>query len=122
MKWFIYLFSIVWVASGGFIILYTDLSKDLMRSAFERMGRVPMAASAAVIGLLLILSARGSHNAGFIAVIGLLAIAKGGVFFINPNQLYEKTLRWWLVDADDQTLRLAGIITLILGTALFSWA
>jgi len=122
MKWFIYLFSIAWIASGGFLILYTDRYREVMGKVTGRMGRVPMAVTAAVIGLLLVLSARGSLNAGVIVVIGILAMAKGVVFFLNPNRIFEKTLRWWLEDAADQTYRLAGIIALILGTALLSWA
>lgn len=122
MKWFIYLFSMVWIAAGGFMILYTDQCRDIMEKAFTRMGRVPMAVTAAVIGLLLVLSARGSANAGVIFIIGLLAIGKGVVFFWNPKQIYEKTLQWWLTDAADQTYRLAGIIIVVLGTALISWA
>lgn len=122
MKWFIYLFSIAWIASGGFLILNTDQYREVMGKVTERMGRVPMAVTAAVIGLLLVLSARGSLNAGVIVVIGILAMAKGVVFFLNPNRIFEKTLRWWLEDAADQTYRLAGIIALILGTALLSWA
>jgi len=122
MKWFIYLFSVVWIASGGFLILHTDRCRELMGKAFERMGRVPMAVTAAIIGLLLVLSARSSLNTGVIVLIGILAMAKGVVFFLNPNQIFEKTRRWWLEDAADPTYRLAGIITLILGTALFSWA
>lgn len=122
MKWFIYLFSTLWIASGGFLILYTDQYREVMGKVTERMGRVPMSLTAAVIGLLLLLSARGSLNAGVIVVIGILAMAKGVVFFLNPNRIFEKTLQWWLEDAADQTYRLAGIIALILGTALFSWA
>jgi uncharacterized protein YjeT (DUF2065 family) len=121
MKWFIYLFSMVWIAAGGFLILYTDQCRDIMGKAFARMGRVPMAVTAAVIGLLLVLSAGGSANAGVILVIGLLAIGKGVAFFWNPNQIYEKTLGWWLTAAADQTYRLAGIIVVVLGTALISW-
>jgi uncharacterized protein YjeT (DUF2065 family) len=122
MKWFIYLFSMVWIAAGGFLILYTDQCRDIMEKAFARMGRVPMAVTAAVIGLLLVLAARGSANAGVIFIIGLLAIGKGVVFFWNPKQIYEKTLQWWLTDVADQTYRLAGIIIVVLGTALISWA
>jgi uncharacterized protein YjeT (DUF2065 family) len=122
MKWFIYLFSILWIASGGIFILYTEQYRELMGKICGRMGRVPMAATAVVIGLLLVLSARGSLNTGVIVLIGILAIAKGVVFFLNPNGIFEKTLRWWLEDATDQTYRLTGIITLILGTALLSWA
>ena len=122
MKWFIYLFSIVWIASGGFLILYTRQCRETMAQWFERIGRVPMAVAAAVIGLLLVLSARGSLNAGVIVLIGLLAMLKGALFFFNPSGLFEKTLRWWLEQAADQTYRLAGMIALVLGTALFSWA
>jgi hypothetical protein len=122
MKWFIYLFSMVWIAAGGFLILYTDQCRGIMGKAFARMGRVPMAVTAAVIGLLLVLSARGSANPAVIVVIGLLAIGKGVAFFWNPHQIYEKTLGWWLTDAADQTYRLAGIIIVVLGTALISWA
>ncbi len=122
MKWFIYLFSTVWVACGVFLILYTDQCRELIGKAFQRMGRVPMAVTAAAIGILLVIAARGSLHAGVIVLIGLLAVAKGAVFFWNPNRLYEKTLGWWLEEAADQTYRLAGIITLVLGTALLSWA
>ena len=122
MKWFIYLFSIAWIASGGYMILYTRQSREMTAKIFERLGRIPMALTAGIIGLLLVMSARGALNAGVIALIGLLAILKGVLFFWNPNQLYEKTIRWWQDQAADQTYRLAGIITLILGTALFSWA
>ena len=121
MKWFIVLISIVWIASGGFLILYTDRCRDLMTKAIDRMGRVPMAAAASAVGILLLLSARSSANPGVVVFLGLLALAKGGAFFWNPSNLFDKTRQWWLESATDQTYRLAGIIILILGTALISW-
>jgi hypothetical protein len=122
MTWFIYLFSTVWIACGVFLILYTEQSRETMEKALGRMGRLPAAATAGIIGLLLIIAARGSHNSAVIMLIGLLAMAKGAVFFWNPNDLYAKTLKWWLEEAADQTFRLTGIIAIVLGTALFSWA
>ncbi|MGD9332861.1 MAG: hypothetical protein PVJ53_16225 [Desulfobacterales bacterium] len=122
MTWFIYLFSIAWIAAGSFLILYTHHSRETMARWFAKIGRVPMSAAAAVIGILLVWAARGSPNAGVIVLIGLLAILKGALFFFNPHQLFEKTLHWWLEQAPNQTYRLAGIITIVLGTALFSWA
>ena len=121
MKWFIILFSIVWIACGGFLILYTDRCRGFAAKGIERLGRVPLASAALLIGILLLLSARGSLNPAVIVVLGLLAIGKGGLFIWNPNRLFEKTCRWWLDQADDRTYRLAGIITLVLGTALISW-
>jgi len=122
MTWFIYLFSTVWIACGVFLILYTEQCRETIGKAMERFGRVPAAATAAVIGLLLVISARGSLNAGVIVFIGLLAMVKGAVFFWNPSNLYDKTIHWWLKEATDQTFRLTGIITIVLGTALLSWA
>jgi len=121
MKWFIVLFSIAWIASGGFLILYTDRCREMLAKAFERPGRLPMAAAAAVVGILLLLSARSTINPGVVVFLGLLALAKGGVFFWNPSGLFDKTRQWWLERATDQIYRLAGMIILILGTALISW-
>ena len=121
MKGFIVLFSVLWIASGGFLILYTDRCRELMAKGIEQVGRVPMAVTAAVVGVLLLLSARGSHNATVIFILGLLAIAKGALFFWNPNRIFESTRQWWLEKAADQTYRLAGMIVLVLGTALISW-
>jgi len=121
MKWFIVLFSVVWIASGGFLILYTERCREALGQLFERMGRVPMAATAAVIGALLLLSARSSVHAGPIVLLGLLALAKGALFFWNPNRLFDKLRPWWLEQATDQTYRLAGMVILILGTAMISW-
>jgi hypothetical protein len=121
MEWFIVLISIVWIAAGGFLILYTERCRDLMVKVFAQMGRVPMAVAAALVGILLLLSARSSVNPGVVVFLGLIALAKGGVFFWNPNDLFDKTRQWWLESATDQTYRLTGTISLILGTALISW-
>jgi len=121
MKWFIVLISIAWIASGGFLILYTDRCREKLSKVFERAGRMPMAAAAAVVGILLLFSARSTMNPGVIVFLGLLALAKGGIFFWNPNGLFDRTRQWWLERATDQTFRLAGIITIVLGTALISW-
>lgn len=121
MKWFIVLFSVVWIAAGGFLILYTDRCRETLGHIFERMGRIPMAAAAALTGVLFLLSARSTVHAGAVTLLGILALAKGGLFFWNPHRLFDRLRRWWLEQATDQTYRLAGMVTLILGTALISW-
>ena len=121
MKWFIVLISIAWIASGGGVILYTERCRDMLAKVLERMGRVPMATAAAVVGILLLISARSAVNSGVIVFLGLLALAKGAIFFWNPSNLFDKTRQWWLERTSDQTYRLVGIILLILGTALISW-
>lgn len=122
MEWIVWLISLIWIAYGSLAILYTAQTRETAGKLVNRMGRVPLAATAAVIGVLLIVASRGSLQAGFIVALGLLALAKGIVFLWNPNGIYEKAVQWSLEQASDQTYRFMGIITLILGTALLSWS
>ncbi len=122
MEWIIWLISLVWIVCGSLAILYTSQMRDAAGKLMARAGRVPLGAAAALIGVLLIVASRGSLQAGFIAALGLLALVKGIVFLWNPKAIYEKTVQWSLAEASDQTYRFMGIVILILGTALFSWA
>ena len=122
MEWIIRLISLAWIACGCLAILYTAQTREGAGKLMTRMGRVPAGASAAMIGVLLIAASSNSLQAAFIFAIGLLALAKGIVFLWNPGGVYEKAVQWTLVTASDQTYRFAGIVTLILGTALLSWA
>jgi uncharacterized protein YjeT (DUF2065 family) len=67
------------------------------------------------------LAASHARNAGFIRLLGLIGVAKAGFIFANPQGLYEQVNNWLLNSASDQTFRLFGIISLILGTAIMSW-
>jgi hypothetical protein len=122
MEWIIWLVSLSWIAFGCLAILYTAQTREKAGQVMVRIGRVPGSVTALVIGGLLVVASRDSLQAGFILAIGLLALVKGGVFLWNPAGIYEKTIQWSLETASDQTYRFMGIITLILGTALFSWA
>jgi uncharacterized protein YjeT (DUF2065 family) len=73
------------------------------------------------VGALLLLSAGASQNFWFVVLLAVLAAAKGLLFFLNPRGLFAKIRQWYLHQADDQTYRMAGIILLVLGTAVFSW-
>ncbi len=122
MEWIIWLISLVWIASGCLAILHTAPTRETTGKLLSRAGRIPLGATAAIIGVVLMMAARGSLQAGFIVALGLLALIKGIVFLWNPRGVYERTTQWYLVEASDQTCRFLGIIALILGTALLSWA
>ena len=122
MEWIIWLISLVWIAAGCLAILHTAQTRERTGKLLTRAGRIPMGAAAAIIGVVLMIASRGSLQAGFIVTLGVLAIIKGVVFLWNPGGVYERTTQWYLVEASDQTCRFLGIIALILGTALLSWA
>jgi len=122
MAWVLYFISVLWIALGCLLILYTEQTTAQGKEIVERFGRVPSAITAAVAGVLLIAAAFSGRNTTVVVIIGLLALGKGVVLFVNPGEIYEKSLAWWFEQASEQTYRFTGIVLLILGTAILSWA
>ena len=121
MTWILYAASVLWIAAGAYGILYTDRWRALMRRLLENTGRRLLEAATGVGGLLLLLAASTSRVPAVVDVIGVLAIAKAVLLYLNPAGVFEKSRRWYLDELTDQAHRLLGIVSLILGTALLSW-
>ncbi|MGD8367933.1 MAG: hypothetical protein PVG78_09840 [Desulfobacterales bacterium] len=121
MAWFLYLYSFLLVAGGAFFILYTSETRRYAGELLEGGSQKLIAVAAAVIGVLLMISAPSTRMLGFVVFLGILAAVKGAVIWFNPRGFYEKFRDWFLNAASDQTFRLFGIIWLIIGTAMFSW-
>ncbi len=121
MKWFLYGISLVWIAMGSWIILYTSGHRNAMKSMTRGADRKILSILPAVLGVLLLISASVSHHAWFLRVIGILGVIKGGVIFFNPKNLYDDLTKWYLDSVSDQTYRFFGIIAIILGTVILSW-
>jgi uncharacterized protein YjeT (DUF2065 family) len=121
MKWFLYAFSLIWISSGAGLIIYTRESKSMIKRFVMDLDRRILSALPAIFGVFLIIAAPESRHSWFIRLIGILAVLKGGFIFWNPQNLYDKTVDWYLNSVSDQTFRFFGIITLILGTVILSW-
>ena len=121
MKEFLYAYSVLCIGLGSCLVLYTTECRRLLGNMLTGIDRRFLALLPAVFGALLILAAPGTRNAGVIRFLGLIGIAKAGFMFANPKGLYEQVNDWLLNSASDQTFRLFGIISLILGTAILSW-
>jgi uncharacterized protein YjeT (DUF2065 family) len=50
-----------------------------------------------------------------------MAIIEGGIIFLIPKNVYDELMDWYLNSASDQTYRLFGILSLVLGSAILSW-
>jgi len=120
MKTILYAFSLIYIAAGVCMILYTDETRNVFKRLVQ-MGLKAMSVIAFVMGLLLILAAPASHYPWFLRIIGLFALAEGVLLVINPQDIMNKVYGWFLDEASDQTFRASGIITVIFGTALISW-
>ena len=121
MKWFLYIISIVWIAYGAWLILYTEQSRHLTRDLFTEGNSKIFGIVAAVAGLLFLLSTAHTLNPMAIGLLGILAMAKGALLFFNPGNIYARISRWYFESNSDQSLRLFGIIALVLGTVVLSW-
>jgi uncharacterized protein YjeT (DUF2065 family) len=120
MKIILYAFSLIYIAAGVCMILYTDETRNMFKRLVQ-MGLKAMSVIAAAMGLLLILAASASHYPWVLRIIGLVALAEGVLLFINPQDIMGKIYDWFLEQASEQTFRATGIITVIFGTALISW-
>ncbi len=121
VKEFLYAYSVLFIGLGSCLVLYTTESRRLLGNMLTGIDRRFLAPLPAVFGILLLLAASQARNAGFIRFLGLIGIAKAGFILANPKGLYEEVKDWLLNSASDQTFRLFGIISLILGTAILSW-
>ena len=120
MRIILYAFSLVFIASGVCMILYTNETRNVFRQIIQT-GFKALAVAAGVVGLLFLLSAAASHYPWFLRFIGILSIAEAVLLFVNPRDIMGNIYGWFLDEASDQTFRAAGIVTVIFGTALISW-
>lgn len=121
MKWFLYAISLVYISIGCCSILYTNETKNIVKSIFSNIDQKILSALPFIFGILFILSASATRIPWLFRVIGLMAVIEGVVFFLISKDLYDKFMDWYLNSLSDQTYRLSGILGIILGTAFLSW-
>ncbi len=121
MKWVLYLISFLWIGGGTCLVLYSQESRAFFRKTLRGVDSSLLSIIPITIGALLIVGAYQSTAFWFITVLGILAIGKGCLFIFNPQKRADRLLSWFLDTASEQTYRLAGIIAIILGTAVLSW-
>ena len=121
MEWILYIISLLWIGAGSCIILYTRQSRDFLKKALSGVDLKLLSIVPITIGALLIAAAYYSTAFWIIVVLGILAIGKGCFFIFNPGKAADKIMTWFFDEVSDNTYRLAGIIAIILGTALLSW-
>jgi uncharacterized protein YjeT (DUF2065 family) len=121
MNVFLYVVSFLFIATGCCTILYTNETRNFLKRLFNRIDRKFLSVFEAIMGILLLVSATASLHSWLIRLIGLLAVIEGGVILLIPKNLYDELINWYVNSLSDQTYRLFGILSLILGTAMLSW-
>ncbi|MBW2575654.1 MAG: hypothetical protein JRC88_09230 [Deltaproteobacteria bacterium] len=121
MKWFLYAISLIWISIGCCFILYTNETKNIIRSLIKTIDHKIISFLPFIFGVLFLFAASASRNPWLIRLIGFMGITKGLFIFINPKGFYDKLSDWYLNSLSDQTHRFYGIFAIILGTAVLSW-
>ena len=118
----LYVISVLWIAGGTFLILYTEGTRKFLKQIFLRNSVRWMAIFPFVLGLILVVGAFYYREMFWLAfVLGLLALLKGVYLAIGPSSQVKGIFEWWFNQASDGTIRLWGLITFILGSALLSY-
>jgi uncharacterized protein YjeT (DUF2065 family) len=122
MRVALYCISILWIALGTFLVIYTNGAKAFLKKLFFTENIKWMAVFPIIVGLILVAGAfYNGEMFWFAFILGLLGIIKGVSLVIIPSYRSKALLDWWFTQASDGTIRLFGLITFILGSALLSY-
>lgn len=122
MKIFLYIIALLWIASGTFVVVFTDKARDVFKRIFSTENVRRLSVLPFVFGLVLIIGTFYHKEAfWFILILGLLAITKGVYLYLAPPEHSRALMDWWFFKARPETVRFMGLMMLVLGIALFSY-
>jgi len=118
----LYIVSILWIASGAFLIIYTEGTRGVLKKIFPVERVKWLAVLPIVIGIILVLGAFFSREVFWLMMIlGLLAIVKGVYLFAGPSKQVKALFEWWFDRAAETTVRFYGLVAYTLGCAILSY-
>jgi len=122
MKTLLYVIAILWIASGTFVVVFTENARKVFKRIFfvekiRLLSSLPFA-----FGVVLIVGAFWVKEIfWFTFILGLLAISKGIYLYAAPPEQRKAVMDWWFLKARPETVRLLALVLLVLGIALFSY-
>jgi len=121
MNVILYIIAILWIASGTFLIVFTEKTRDTLKNVFltERVKLLSLLPF--VFGVFLVIGAfTSSELFWFVFILGMLGLSKGAYFFIAPSEKTKRLLDWWFSKAKPETIRFWGLLSFFLGILLLS--
>jgi len=122
MKSVLYIIAGLWIAYGVLLILYTERARGFFRRLALTDHVKLLALLPFIVGVILAVGAFFYPNVFWLSfILGILAIAKGLYLFLAPKPRISRFLTWWFERADNSTIRLFGLFTFILGSAMLAY-
>jgi len=122
MKALLYLISLLWIAAGTFVVVFTEKYREVFKRVFPTQKPKLLSIIAFAFGVVLIIGAFFNRDVfWFVFILGLLAILKGIYLYLAPTEQIKALMDWWFFRARPETNRLMGLILFVIGIALFSY-
>lgn len=121
MKVIVFLLGITYIAMSSMFILYTRETVRAFKRFFDSYELRYLSVIPAVVGLLFLVSANAIIYPWVFRIIAVIAFAEAVLALINPNDIFNRMLDWYLGGLSDQTNRLFGIVGVIFGTLFIAW-
>ncbi len=122
MEIIVYLIGLIYIALCSALILYPKELIDALKNMFEKYKLKHLAVIPAAFGLLFWICASATVYPAVFWFIGLIGLCEAVLAFFNPSRIYSRMMDWYLGSLSDQTQRIFGIIGIILGTLIMTWA
>jgi hypothetical protein len=117
----LYIISVIWIAAGVFLILYTERYREFSKKMFPTDKLKIWAVVPLFFGVVLVLGAFFEKEVFWLAfILGLIALLKGIYLIAGPSAQAKKLVEWWFEKANDRIIRLSGLIIFFLGSAIFT--
>ena len=117
----LYIISVIWIAAGVFLIIYTERYREFSKKMFPTDKLKVWAVVPLFFGVVLVLGAFFEKEVFWLAfILGLLALLKGVYLIVGPSAQTKKIVEWWFEKASDRIIRLSGLIIFFLGSAIFT--
>lgn len=122
MKSVLYVIAGLWIAYGVLLILYTEKARGFFRRLALTDHVKLLALLPFIVGVILAVGAFFYPDVFLLSfILGVLAIAKGLYLFFAPQPPIRRIFEWWFEKADNSTIRLFGLLTFILGSAMLAY-
>jgi len=112
----------LWIAYGVLLILYTEKARGFFRGLILTDHVKLLALLPFIVGVILAVGAFFYPDVFWLSfILGILAIVKGLCLFFAPQSRTRRFFAWWFEKADNSTIRLFGLLTFILGSAMLAY-
>ncbi len=121
MEIIVYLIGLSYIAACSLLTLYPKEFVDVLKNVFEKYQLKHLAGIPAAFGLLFWICASATVYPAVFWLIGLIAFCEAILAFFNPNRIYSRLLDWYL-GLSDRTQQTLGIVGIVFGTLIVTWA